>query len=32
MFSLQREMLAPAKPDLEPNRLSQAAEQHSGIE
>jgi hypothetical protein len=32
MFSLQREMLAPTKPDLEPSRLSQAAKQHSGIE
>lgn len=32
MFSLQREMLAPTKPDLEPSRLSQAAEQHFGIE
>ncbi len=32
MFSLQREVLAPTKPDLEPNRLSQAAEQHFGLE
>ena len=32
MFGLQREMLAPTKPDLEPSRLSQATEQPSRVE
>jgi hypothetical protein len=32
MLGLKREVLAPAKPDLEPNRSAPGTEQNSGIE
>jgi hypothetical protein len=32
LLGLQREMFAPAKPDLQPSRSPEAVEQHSGIE